>query len=414
MTHCVKPSWHDTPTVSNDADGNHAHERRRLPSSVAARLLPTPNRESIQPKPAALDEICSRLLEPGPASTFDSDVERLFVRRRRRARACKKTPMSRAHLHLLTTPTRLPRRAVISKLHPKLDWDNDGHDWPNRRSSAFVHAGGLRWHVQQMGDGPVLLLVHGTSAATHSWRALAPLLAEHFTIVAPDLPGHGFTETPEAMALEAMADGLAALLRGIGHRPVLAAGHSAGAAVLARMCLDGAIDPAGLVSLNGALLPIGGRTGRMMMPLARLLAARAFVPRMMARFARNKGLIERMIADTGSTIDDDGVEMYRRVVSSPGHVAAALQMMASWELERLAAELPKLKPHLLLIAGSNDKTIAYHDAARVHSAVPNSQLVLMPGLGHLAHEERPHEVAGLMIELSRGLGLLRPMLAAAE
>lgn len=324
--------------------------------------------------------------------------------------------MRHALQHPLPSPI-LPLRPLRRPtLHPKLDWDHDGRDWPNRHTSAFVHAGGLRWHVQQMGSGPVLLLIHGTSAATHSWRALAPLLAEHFTTVAPDLPGHGFTETPDAagMTLEAMAQGVAALLRGLGHRPVLAAGHSAGAAVLARMCLDGAIDPAGLVSLNGALLPIGGRTGRLMLPLARLLASRAIVPRMVARFARNDSMVERMITDTGSKLDAEGVGHYQRLVSNAGHVAAALQMMAGWQLDRLATELPRLDPHLLLITGSNDRTIATRDAARVHAMVPNSQLVVMPGLGHLAHEERPHDTAGMMIELSRGLGLLQPMLAAAE
>ena len=62
--------------------------------------------------------------------------------------------------------------------HPKPQWDHDGADWPHRHSSIFVHAAGLRWHVQQMGRGPVVLLIHGTSAATHSFRGLAPLLAD--------------------------------------------------------------------------------------------------------------------------------------------------------------------------------------------------------------------------------------------
>ncbi|MFZ4410973.1 MAG: alpha/beta fold hydrolase, partial [Paracraurococcus sp.] len=74
-------------------------------------------------------------------------------------------------------------------------------DWPNRPTSRLVAAGGLRWHVQVAGTGPVLLLVHGTGAATHSWRDLLPLLARHFTVVAPDLPGHGFTERPRAEGL---------------------------------------------------------------------------------------------------------------------------------------------------------------------------------------------------------------------
>ncbi|WP_041806942.1 alpha/beta fold hydrolase BchO [Rhodopseudomonas palustris] len=312
------------------------------------------------------------------------------------------------------TSSSVATATVRSDLGP--DWERDGHDWPNRHGSSFVRAAGLRWHVQQIGHGPALLLLHGTGASTHSWRHLAPLLAEHFTVIAPDLPGHGFSETPERarMSLDGMASGLAALLHTLGHRPVVVGGHSAGAAVLARMCLDGGIAPAALVSLNGALLPIGGRAGRWMLPLARLLAASAMVPRLVARFARTQGMVERMIADTGSTLDPQGVELYRRLVCSPGHVAAALTMMAGWRLERLAAELPQLAPRLLLIAGSNDRTIASSDAERVKTMVPGARTVIMPGLGHLAHEERPQDVAGLIVEFARDHGALPPELAAAE
>src|SRR3954447_2043573 len=120
-------------------------------------------------------------------------------------------------------------------------WSRDGRDWPNREASGFVEAGGLRWHVQRMGQGPVLLLVHGTAAATHSWRALAPLLARHFSVVAPDLPGHGFTAMPanaHGLSLPGMAALLGALLNRLQVDPALVAGHSAGAAVLLRLALD--------------------------------------------------------------------------------------------------------------------------------------------------------------------------------
>ncbi len=88
-----------------------------------------------------------------------------------------------------------------------------GRDWPNREASRFVTAGGLTWHVQEAGEGPVLLLVHGTGAATHSWRGLMPLLARDFRVIAPDLPGHGFTDPLRTPSLPRMARALAELLR---------------------------------------------------------------------------------------------------------------------------------------------------------------------------------------------------------
>ena len=52
------------------------------------------------------------------------------------------------------------------------DWATDGRDWPNREASSIVREGGYEWHVQMMGSGPVCLLLHGTGAATHSWRTM--------------------------------------------------------------------------------------------------------------------------------------------------------------------------------------------------------------------------------------------------
>ena len=73
--------------------------------------------------------------------------------------------------------------------HDRPNWSVEGRDWPNRAHSRFVAAGGLSWHVQRMGAGPKLLMLHGTGASTHSFRDLAPLLAEEFDVAAPELPG---------------------------------------------------------------------------------------------------------------------------------------------------------------------------------------------------------------------------------
>ena len=137
------------------------------------------------------------------------------------------------------------------------DWEIEGRDWPNRAHSRFVNAGGVRWHVQVTGAGPVLLLLHGTGAATHSWRRMLPMLAEHFTVVAPDLPGHGFTARG-SQTLPAMAKAVAALLGELDLKPAVVVGHSAGAAVALRMALDGLVAAKAVVGLSAALLPFPG------------------------------------------------------------------------------------------------------------------------------------------------------------
>lgn len=285
------------------------------------------------------------------------------------------------------------------------DWERQGRDWPNRAASRFVEAGGLRWHVQVMGSGPVALLVHGTGAATHSWRDLAPLLARHFTVVAPDIPGHGFTDSPPAfrLSLPGMASSITSLLAGMDVKPHLAVGHSAGAAILARMCLDGTIAPRGLVSLNGALLALRGMAGRVFSPVAKLLSAMPFVPGMLAWRAADGAAIARLMADTGSKIDAAGIEFYRRLISNPAHVSATLGMMANWDLDAFARDLPKLGVPLAMIVGDRDRAVPPADAGRVRALLPHATIDLQPGLGHLAHEEDPAGTAALILRISDGL-----------
>jgi magnesium chelatase accessory protein len=282
-------------------------------------------------------------------------------------------------------------------------WEVDGIGWPNRTSSRIVRAAGLRWHVQVMGSGPAALLLHGTGGATHSWAGVAPLLAERFTVIAVDLPGHGFTQMPstERMSLPGMSDALESLLAVLEAKPVLAVGHSAGAAILCRMSLDRRIAAGRLVSLNGAVLPFRGLPGQIFSPMARLAASTSLLPRLFAWQAGiDRKMIDRLIRDTGSALDAQGLEMYRRLARRPGHVAAAIAMMANWDLRALVRDLPSLAVPLVLVTGTLDHAVRPAEARRVQALLPDARIVDLPGLGHLAHEERPAEVAELIIKLS--------------
>jgi magnesium chelatase accessory protein len=285
----------------------------------------------------------------------------------------------------------------------RLDWARDGHDWPNRESSHFEHAAGLRWHVQRMGAGPAALLLHGTGASTHSWRTFAPLLARHCEVVVPDLPGHGFTDTPPThrLSLASMAEAMAALVRKLTIDVRIAIGHSAGAAVLARMALDGQLRPDRIIAVNGAFLPFRGVPGRVFQPLARMLAGTQIVPQWFARRAADPRLVGRLLESTGSNLEPSGVEFYRRLAQNPVHVAGALAMMANWDLPGLARDLPRLATPLSLVVGGNDGTVPATEAFRVRELVPHATVHYLRGLGHLAHEERAAEVVDLVMQITR-------------
>ncbi len=280
------------------------------------------------------------------------------------------------------------------------DWERDGRDWPHRAASRFVEAAGLRWHVQEFGepDAPGLLLLHGTGAATHSWRGLAPLLAERFRVVAPDLPGHGFTDPlpPRRLSLPGMAQAVGDLVTALGLNPRLAIGHSAGAAVLARMCLDRRIDPDLLVALNGALTPFPGVASFLFPGIARMLFLNPVTPKVFA-WSADRAAVRRLIDGTGSRLDPQGLDLYRRLFTRPGHVAGALGMMANWDLPALARDLPRLETRTLLVVGGDDKAIKPNDSFALRERLRSARVELMRGLGHLAHEEAPERVSEIIL-----------------
>lgn len=273
----------------------------------------------------------------------------------------------------------------------KLDWNADGRDWPQRAESRFIEAGGLRWRVAMMGEGPLALLVHGTGASAHSWRDVAPRLATQLTVVAPDLPGHGFTQTPpsQALGLPAMAESLAALMEVLALVPTVIVGHSAGAAVALRMAADGRTSPRAIVAFNGALKPFPGAAGHVFPMLARLLFVNPFAPYLFAMQANRPGAVERLIRQIGSHLDERGLRLYERLFRSPGHIAAALGMMAAWDLAPLQADLARVSAHVTLLTAGKDRAVPPSDAAEIAPFIPRGKVVDFGPWGHLAHEEQP-------------------------
>lgn len=281
-----------------------------------------------------------------------------------------------------------------------LTWETDGRLWPHRDTSRFVTTGRYRWHVQLAGPegAPAFLLLHGTGAASFSWRALLPLLSRRYRVIVPDLPSHGFSrpQGPADLSLEGMTAAVGGLLRNLEVKPHYILGHSAGAVIglslveaLRRLDAD---TPQMVFSVNGALKPIRGN--RLLSPMAKALFANPLSASMFAGLARSTPLGGNLLTATGSPIDAEGEAIYRRLLGASGHVRGALGMMASWDLERLPALLRRLSVPLALLAARDDPMVPASSSETAATVCRVSSLTLSETGGHLLHECDPDRVLG--------------------
>ena len=131
--------------------------------------------------------------------------------------------------------------------------------------------------------------------------------------------------------------------------------------------------------------------------MAKLLFLNPFAPRIFS-WSADRAAVARLLRGTGSTIDRSGVDYYARLFARHGHVAGALGMMANWDLETLARDLPKLNAPVALIVARGDKAVAPEMAEKIRARVPSAQIATVGGVGHLAHEEKPEVICERVLQ----------------
>lgn len=271
-------------------------------------------------------------------------------------------------------------------------------DWPDRAFSRFVELDGIRWHVQQQGRGPVLLLVHGTGGSTHSWASCTGALSHMGTVVSVDLPGHGFSHVPVAVerasnayALASMARSLGRLLQHLQLLPSVAVGHSAGMAVLLRMTLDGEIAPKMLLGVCPALVAPPAWYVAFVAPVLGALVESDAAAHGGARLAADTRIVKRMLDSTGSALTAPQLARYELLCRKPEHIHAALTMMARWNLPELLRDAVALRTPVQLLAGKQDRWVPIAPLTRAVAGLVAVQLEAVDG-GHLLAEEKPNDV----------------------
>lgn len=291
-----------------------------------------------------------------------------------------------------------------------MDWAKDLTSWPNAAWSRQVTQRPHRWHVQETGTGPTILLIHGAGGATHSWRDILPNLARDHHVIALDLPGQGLSQmgSRQRCGLDSMTEDIASLCFAQNWTPDVIIGHSAGAAVALRLSqrvLSAHGYPPLVIGLNAALGHFKGMAGWLFPVLAKMLALNPLTAGLFVKSVSAPGRIQSLIRSTGSNLDKTGMGLYERLIRDKQHVEATLLMMSQWRLDRLLSDLPHIKTKTILIAGTADKAVPAEVSERAASMMPDARFIALPGLGHLAHEEQPDTICDLIRDVLRQEGI---------
>ncbi len=267
----------------------------------------------------------------------------------------------------------------------------------------MLHGQSVTYHLT--GEGPVVLLVHGITSSSQTWSAVMPLLAEHHTVLAPDLLGHGTSAKPRGdYSLGAYASGLRDLLLALDLPRATVVGHSLGGGVamqfayqfpdlIERLVL---VDSGGLgqevnLLLRAATLP-GAEVVLPLVnaPLFRLAAATAGF--LLDRVGYQRGADMRGLAEGFASLRDAEarrafIHTARSVIDPRGQRVDARDRLY------LAAEMPAL-----LVWGEDDPIIPVAHARRAHDLMPGSRLEVFPGAGHFPFNADPERFARVLCD----------------
>jgi pimeloyl-ACP methyl ester carboxylesterase len=257
---------------------------------------------------------------------------------------------------------------------------------------AFVLVGGAKIHYQRAGTGRPLLLLHGLVGSAKNWRRNISFLSRDSSVYAIDLFNMGKSERVPGLnaGLEATADRLAASMDALGLDEADIAAHSHGGAVAMMFAArhPGRVRRLILFAPANPFCDLGNQLIRFSQTrfgtwFARLIP---FFPRMLKATA-----LSRMYGDP-SRVSRDALEGYVGGLHIPGTIDHVLQILQRWfvDMGLLRSALARLtaKP-TLLIWGDRDRTVGLNSARELQRTLPQSSLIVLPGVGHIAFEEMP-------------------------
>jgi pimeloyl-ACP methyl ester carboxylesterase len=268
--------------------------------------------------------------------------------------------------------------------------------------TKYIEIHGERIAVRDEGAGEALLLVHGMAGSSQTWRAILPLLAKKYRVIAPDLLGHGLSSKPRSdYSLGAFAVGLRDLLDELQVESATVVGHSLGGGIAMQFVYQHPdycrrlvlISSGGLGPEVGLILRLLAAPGaELIMPLiapSPVLRAgnsvRSWLSSLGLRSPRGAEIWSSYSSFSDRQTRDAFLRTLRSVVDYRGQSVSALNRL------NVRDDLPALA-----IWGEQDAIIPVDHAYAALEARPDCRLEVLPDVGHFAQVEAPTQVAELI------------------
>jgi pimeloyl-ACP methyl ester carboxylesterase len=277
-------------------------------------------------------------------------------------------------------------------------------DLQPRTHEVSLH--GHRVSYREAGDGgPVVLLIHGIVGCAEQWDLVMPLLAEHYTVIAPDLLGHGQSAKPRGdYSLGAYAASVRDLLVALGHRRATVVGHSLGGGVAMQFAYEYPPFAERLVLVSSGGL---GREVHLLLRAATLPGSEVVLPLIAHQRVHGVGgTIGRALDRVGLRAGPDLAEMargYGSLADADARMAFIHTLRAVLDIggQRVSATdrlyLAELLPSLV-IWGGHDPLIPVEHAHVAHRELPNSRLEIFEDAGHFPQLQEPVRFAHTLID----------------
>jgi pimeloyl-ACP methyl ester carboxylesterase len=276
------------------------------------------------------------------------------------------------------------------------------HLWPVRDVAPptlrFRTIHGYRRAFRVAGSGPALLLIHGVGDNSSTWEAVHAKLAQRFTVIAPDLLGHGESDKPRAdYSLAAFANGMRDLLAVLGIKRVTVVGHSLGGGVAMQFAYQypHMVERIVLVSTGGVTKDVSLGLRLAAMPMGSEALATLRVPGALPTLQLVGRAAGKVLGSTKFGRDlPDGLRLLARLkepaaLSAFSRTLRAVvdghgQLVTMLDRSYLMQSIP-----VQVIWGEDDLVIPVSHARIAHAAIPGSRLEIFENSGHMPHHDHP-------------------------